>query len=315
MNRETLYSRYIGQFLNPSDFAGNGTVLAVVVTYQPDPFLERNLRALESQTDLVVVVDNGSANVAYVQAVAESVGCRFINNQGNLGVAAAFNQGIATAMNEGYSWVITFDQDSLAPPGLVAGLLDLYRHHPRRNEIGVVAPTHRDRGTGDSYYQRGDRLDEDEGWRIVRSCISSGCLVPTAVYVQIGGLDESLFIDFVDHDFCMRCRAKGLLVLESTRHVLEHSIGAAIARRVLGKRLIFTNHLPVRHYYMTRNQLEVYRRNLGVDFFWSTRGFFFQTVTAVLVLIYEEQRHEKLKAMLEGLRDFFFRRFGARRAQ
>lgn len=254
-------------------------------------------------------------NIAEVACVVAMVDCELICNKTNLGVATAFNQGIRIANKEGFSWVITFDQDSLVPPGLVAGLLDLYRNHPRRNEIGVIAPTHRDRGTGDSYYQRGDRLDEDEGWRIVRSCISSGCLVPTSVYGQIGGLDESLFIDFVDHDFCMRCRAKGLLVLESTRHVLEHSIGAAIARRVLGKRLIFTNHLPVRHYYMTRNQLEVYRRNLGVDFFWAGRGLFFQVVTAVLVLIYEEQRYEKLKAMLEGLRDFFFRRFGARRAQ
>lgn len=298
--------------MNPSDFPTNGNVLAVVVTYQPDQDLERNLRALKSQTALVVVVDNGSTNIVNVASVAESVGCRLIRNQANLGVATAFNQGIAVARDEGFAWVITFDQDSLAPPGLITGLLDLYRNHPRRNEIGIIAPTHRDRGTGDSYYQRGDRLDENEGWRIVRSCISSGCLVPTAVYLQIGGLDESLFIDFVDHDFCMRCRAKGLLVLESTRHVLEHSIGEATARKVLGRRLVFTNHSPLRHYYMTRNQLEVYRRSVRVDFFWVTRGLVLQAITALLVLIYEKQRLAKFGSMLEGIKDFALRRFGPR---
>lgn len=288
-------------------------VFAVVVTYQPDKTLERNLRALQSQVDRVVVVDNGSTNVAGIAAVTEAVGCQLICNEANLGIATAFNQGIAVATKEGFPWVVTFDQDSLVPPRLIAGLLNLYRSHPRRSEIAVITPTHRDRGTGDSYYQRGDRLVEQEGWRIVRSCISSGSLVPTAVYAQVGNLDDRLFIDFVDHDFCMRCRAQGFLVVESTHNILAHSIGAATARQVLGRRLVFTNHLPIRHYYMTRNQLEVYRRNLRVDFFWAVRGLFFQLITGVLVLIYEKDRRLKFWAMLQGVRDFFLRRFGPRR--
>jgi rhamnosyltransferase len=288
------------------------SVLAVVVTYQPDKTLERNLRALRSQVDRVVVVDNGSINIAEVAFVVAAVDCELICNKTNLGVATAFNQGIGVANEEGFPWVITFDQDSLVPPGLVAGLLDLYRTHPRCSEIGVIAPTHRDRGTGDSYYQRGDRLVEQEGWRIVRSCISSGCLVPTAVYAQVGGLDDRLFIDFVDHDFCIRCRARGFLIVESTREVLEHSIGAAVARKVLGRRLVFTNHSPLRHYYMTRNQLEVYRRSMRVDFFWAARGLVLQAITALLVLIYEKQRLAKFRSMLEGMKDFALRRFGPR---
>ena len=89
-------------------------------------------------------------------------------------------------------------------------------------------------------------------------------------------------------------------------------MGARSIRYVLGHRLEFTNHPPQRHYYITRNQLEVYRRSLGVDFFWVVRGIFFQNVTTLLVLIYEEDRFLKLMAILQGAKDFILRRFGPR---
>ncbi len=92
-------------------------------------------------------------------------------------------------------------------------------------------------------------------------------------------------------------------------------MGAASLRYVLGHRLEFTNHSPLRHYYIARNQLEVYRRNLRVDFFWVIRGLFFQVVTAVLVLIYEDDRGLKFQAMLQGAKDFLLRRFGPRLPQ
>lgn len=288
-------------------------ILAVVVTYQPDETLERNLRALRNQSESVLVVDNGSTNSSEVAKVAKATGCRTIFNPTNLGIATAFNQGIAVAANEGFSWVITFDQDSLAPSGLLAGLLNLYRCHPARDLIGVIAPTHRDRATGEGYHQPGDRLVEHDDWRVVRSCISSGSLVPIAVYLKVGVMDEKLFIDCVDHDFCMRCRDNGFLVVESTREILEHSMGAATTRMVFGKPLVFSNHSAERHYYMTRNQLEIYRRCVRIDFYWVIKGFFFQMVTCVLVLLFEEHRSAKLRAMLDGLKDFVLRRFGPRR--
>ena len=77
---------------------------------------------------------------------------------------------------------------------------------------------------------------------------------------------------------------------------------------------MFTNHSPTRRYYMTRNPLAVYGRYFGFDPIWSLRGYAHLLVSTVLVLLYERERKVKLRAVLQGARDFARRRFGPRPA-
>ncbi|HSV35766.1 MAG TPA: glycosyltransferase family 2 protein [Ramlibacter sp.] len=289
-----------------------GRVLAVVVTYHPDASLQRNLAALRAQVAEVVVVDNASANIADVAAAAAAVGCRLVCNEVNVGIARGFNQGIAIAMAEGYDWVATFDQDSLLPAGAIQGLLDMYYSHPKSLDIGAIVPAHRDRNTGRDYYMPKDILQDAGDWRLLRTTISSGALVPASIYRRVGVMDESLFIDFVDHDFFLRCRMQGLLVVEASRQVMEHSLGNAVEKKLSRVRLTLSNHSAMRRYYMTRNQLEVYVRYLRADPFWAVRGLFFLGVSSALVLVFEANRIANFRAMLKGAAHFATRRFGAR---
>lgn len=290
----------------------NNRVLAVVVTYQPDDLLERNLESLREQVDLLLVVDNGSANAGEISAVAARLGCRFIGNLANVGIAAAFNQGIELADREKFAWVAIYDQDSLVPPGAIEELLRLHATHPLKESIGVIATTHQDRGTGLDYRLPGNILEELPDWRRVRVTISSGSLIPTKVFNSIGQFDTSLFIDSVDYDFCMRCRKHGLVIIESRRSVLEHRLGNATVKSLLGKRFVITNHSPMRRYYMTRNQLEVCLRNVRVDLLWAVYGLYVLATSSFFTLIYETDRIAKGRAMLRGVVDFALRRFGRR---
>ena len=69
-------------------------LLGMVVTYHPGSDLCANLAALRAQVDELVVVDNGSRDMAVVERAVAATGSRLIANGRNLGIAAALNQGL-----------------------------------------------------------------------------------------------------------------------------------------------------------------------------------------------------------------------------
>jgi rhamnosyltransferase len=287
-------------------------VLAVVVTYNPGPGLLESLRVLRSQIEHVLVVDNGSGNIDEVRAAAAQAGCTLEENGSNLGIATALNRGVARALEMGVDWLATFDQDSLLPENAIRELLALYARHPQRARIGVIAPGHRDRGTGAGYHFSVDIIEEAADWRVMRGTITSGSMVRREVLRDVGGFREDLFIDSVDHEFCLRLRRHGWLVVEHRGVFLAHSIGEATQHRLLGLRVVCTHHAPVRRYYITRNLLDVALRNLFFDPVWSTKALAQLAAGVITSVTYEEDRAAKLRAILAGARDFLLRRFGKR---
>jgi rhamnosyltransferase len=297
----------------PSPETSGQRIAAVVVTYNPDSTLERNLSAIREQVDLVFVIDNGSAGLAAVERAALSSGCRLVNNGTNLGVAAALNQGVKLARDAGAEWLATFDQDSLVPALALKGLLGVFEAHPGREKIAVLAMGHRDRVTGLPYHAASHVLEQTAQWRAVRATITSGSLVRLAALEKTGLFDERLFIDSVDHDFCLRSRARGLLVVEASDQVMDHSLGNITRHRFFWRTVNCTNHSPLRRYYITRNQLEVIRRHLFTDAVWTTLAAFHLVGASLATILYEPERAAKVAAMAAGVRDFLLRRFGPSR--
>lgn len=287
-------------------------VLAIVVTYNPGPSLLENLRALRAQMEHVLVVDNGSANIDAVRTAAAAAGCSLKENGSNLGIAAALNCGVERAIVSGVTWLATFDQDSFLPDQAIRRLLELHARHPQSKKIGLIAPAHEDRGTQKDYHLPVDIISQTHEWRILRTAITSGSLVHREVLLQVGGFEEHLFIDSVDHEFCLRMRKRGWLVVEHRAVVMPHSIGAATLRRLLGLTIVCTNHAPIRRYYITRNLLEVAMRSFRYDPLWSSKALLQLASGIVASVTFEQERAAKVRAILAGARDFILRRFGKR---
>lgn len=300
----------------PGDMAGRGPpltdVLAAVVTFHPGADLVHNLEALRRQVATVLVIDNGSDDFASVERAALAAGCQVLRNPDNLGIAAALNQAADLARVQGYAWLATFDQDSAVPNGALAGLLAVYADHPDRERIAIMAMSHRDRATSRDYQRASDVLAETPKWRSVRTTITSGSLVRSEALDRVGRFDERLFIDGVDHDFCLRCRRAGLLVIEGAEQVMDHSLGAVSLHRLLGRTIACTNHSPDRRYYITRNSLELSVRYAAFDWVWSLRNAVHLIDASLSALTFEDRRDAKAKAMIQGVRHFAKRRFGPR---
>jgi rhamnosyltransferase len=293
--------------------AKSSKVLAVVVTHHPDADLAARLRAIAEQVGALVVVDNGSPNLAEIEAAASGSGARLTAWPENRGIAAALNAG-AKAMLEGdFTWLAMFDQDSRIPPGAIAALLDLHRVLSAPGQVAILAMSRRDRVTGRDYHRPGDIRQEAETWRAVRTTITSGSLVRREALERVGLFDEQLFIDGVDHDYCLRCRSAGFRVIEAKAVAMDHSIGAITKKRFLGREGVLTHHSADRRYYITRNTLELSRRWLLADPIWALREVIHLLLWNFTAAAFETDRGAKLAAMVEGALHFATRRFGPRR--
>jgi len=128
--------------------------------------------------------------------------------------------------------------------------------------------------------------------------------------IAVGGFDERLFIDYVDHDFCLKLHRRGFRVLQATAAQLLHSLGSMDRRLLVVKRINVTHHVAVRRYYISRNRLVLWQRYRRQEPVWvlrDVRRFFSE---AVYMLLFEREVSKKLRMMARGIRDALNGRLG-----
>ena len=278
------------------------------MTFNPGGGLLENITALRPQVQEVVVVDNGSTDLEPIRQV-EKCGVKVFYNEENLGIAAALNIGMKYALERGYTWVATFDQDSKPPPEFVKRLLEPHDTYPNKDHIAILSPVYRDEATG-TVFQHGEQ--NGEPFQEVVSTMTSGNLVKADALARVGLFEEDLFIDYVDHEFCLRARKSGFRVLESRTAILNHNLGETEKYTKFGLTFHATNHSPLRRYYNARNRLVVYRRYFTSEPRWVLKdvlGFFKEVSKIILV---ERDKEAKLKAVGQGLLHGFTGKMGKR---
>lgn len=275
-------------------------VLAGITLYNPNiERLKENIDAIYSQVEEVVCVDNGSDDFKQIKQLLTSQYPEIvvIQNQKNLGVAKALNQMFAYAKANGFDWVLTLDQDSVCPDNLIKTYREVVS---RLNEfedlrhVGILCPQTVDRNFD-------SRTDHQEKYTLVDKCITSASLTSVKTCETVGGFWEELFIDFVDHDFCAKCKEHGIKILQLNDVQILHELGNGVHHNFLGRRVTALNHSPMRKYYMVRNWIIYMHVHKDVIEYKKERNsyrFFF-----LKTFLFEKQKLEKLKQMRKGRRD------------
>lgn len=270
------------------------SIAGIVLTYHPESATITNIVRLREQVDRVFVVNNSPDEVtrAVLADVAEDPSVTVLDQPGNVGVAAGFNAGIRAAMAESFDFVWIFDQDSTVTPGAIDRLLRAHAEAGPR--AGIVGPALRSATTGVVY-----RREAGTGSREIDVLISSGSLLSRELLETIGLHDEGLFIDYVDHDLCLRARKRGFRNVKAFDALLDHRFGDSHPVRVLGRRIYLADYSPMRQFYATRNRVVVVRRfGLG-RWFWA--DLWFTTKAWTKVVFFERDRPAKIGAALRGL--------------
>ncbi|HEX3156113.1 MAG TPA: glycosyltransferase family 2 protein, partial [Candidatus Angelobacter sp.] len=221
--------------------------------------------------------------------------------------AAGLNIGIRRALpDENYAWIATFDQDSLVSPGYCETMLSAYAFCPFRDEVALIAPRHVLSSKTAAYKPAQDGPTCQE----IPVTLQSGSLFSCSVLKHVGLFDESFFIDYVDFDFCLRVRKKGYRIIEATGATLYHRVGTPTTHTFLNNTCMVFNHSPVRRYYTVRNRLRVYARYFMSDPGWIGHDMWSWLKEIVKLVLFEENRQEKLAYMARGGRDALRGRHG-----
>jgi rhamnosyltransferase len=281
-----------------------GNICAIIVTYFPDAHFKQRLDRIRAQVAKTIIVDNtGTAPDAPsgLQDVGDS---EIIRNAANLGIGEALNQGMVRAQELGYEWAITFDQDSWANPDLVSTLIGIYAEQPTPERVGIIGCNFEEENVGAA----SERFTAGgPAFREITAVITSGSLLCLVTYVRVGPFRSDFFIDFVDHEYCLRLSKLGYKVLSSTQPLMVHALGEGAVLTQFGDdrklAIILTNRSPLRRYYMTRNGLLVAKLYFWVAPRWTLRSVSSLLLFAVLKIPWETGARKKLRATMYGFCD------------
>lgn len=271
-------------------------ILAGIVLYNPDiERLKSNVEIVSGQVNRVVFVDNASENISVVQRIFNS-NVEYIFNKKNEGVAKALNQLFEYAVRNGYDAVLTLDQDTVCMPKLVNRYCVAAE---KLKKFGIITCKVEDRNFGH------DRMDDKQKTYCekVDMCITSGAFCSVKAYEKTVGFDNSMFIDSVDFDYCIKLRKAGFSIFRLNYIGILHEVGHGKKIRVLWRDFFVFNHKPSRHYYMARNDIYLARVHGKYNPMW--RVFIREIRDFMFVVLYEQDKVKKMKARLKGIQDGF----------
>lgn len=286
---------------------------AVVVCFHPPPGLAERLLPLSSDLRRIVLVDNGPAesHAALAASLTHVPNLEIIANGRNLGIAAALNQGLQTLAAGGIRWALLLDHDSRPSSSMLNLLLDAAQQEGAADaaafvpEIRYALPEIVCRWPvtppGSRYRFKRISSRAMRGPTAVDLAISSGMLLDLDKIQQLGWFRSGMFIDLVDTELCLRARRHGYRVMAVPNAVLGHALGDVRRGKLLGIFPVYpTHHSPIRHYYLARNRVHLWKLYGRVFPSWAFYEFVSGVKLLLKSLIYEPDRWPKLRVTLLG---------------
>lgn len=277
-------------------------IAAVVVLYQPKKYIFDNIQSYYDFVDLVIVIDNSERPDNEIKEwLASKNKIHTVLNRSNLGIGKALNSGCEIAISKGFQWILTMDQDSSFSSDIISRYLECFEKLDGSEKAAIISPIH-----------ISSPIDPEHPCIAEETThvMTSGNLLNLTAYRCIGGFNESLFIDEVDHDYCLRARLKKYSIIEMPHVYLFHELGEEVEIRKNGQSIKTRTHSPLRFYYITRNRLYIWRRYSR--HFPSAEPIGLTNIAKPLLfaLLYHDQKLHRLYHIGRGIYHFLIGRYG-----
>ncbi len=213
----------------PGDSHGGPRLAVVVLAWNAREEVLRCLASLRGEMrpgDLVILVDNASAD-GTAEAVRErEPAVRVVVNGANLGYAGGMNTGLRLALaDSGVGLVLVLNQDTVVPPGTLAALLGAAARRPAFDSFQPLLVRIDERGAEGAIDSAGQRLHRVPGasdW-LAGEAVAAAPRTESEVFGpcgaaalfradslrRVGLFDEEHFLIFEDVDLAFRLRLAG----------------------------------------------------------------------------------------------------------
>lgn len=282
----------------------------IMVLYNPDWNVTKEaIHSLADQVDKLVVVDNSPEEID-ANLLEDLNNIIYLPMGKNLGIAAAQNIGIRYLKDMNFDLILFSDQDSYTPANLVDRLFEGFKLLKSKNiEIAVVGSRAINKQTGLPYPAKSKEIGVPvEFTEINCNCDITECysvrssvsLIPMRSFLKVGGFDEELFIDGVDHEWCWRawhCCGLRSFIVEKAQ--IDHMLGEG-DKKIVGKRVSIPSAFRV--YYQFRNFLWLSKRSYTPKF-WIKKNKKKYLVKAFYFPLMISPRLQYFRNIYKGIKD------------
>lgn len=219
----------------------------VVVLYNPDKTIIDKMGTYCDYFKKVILVDNSDEDKSNLFTNDKIV---YIPLMKNMGIAHALNIGVRKAKDLGFKWVMTLDQDSMISKDCITQLLGTIKSVECDEDIAIVSANYEP-----------EKYPPESGVKEVHFVITSGTVMNTKVFEEVGDFIDDMFIDAVDYEYCYRCISDGYRILRDNKALFTHKLGNPTYVNGIECR----NYPAFRYYFITRNNLivsKMYRKVL-----------------------------------------------------
>jgi rhamnosyltransferase len=269
-------------------------VYSIVVLYNPSTENIANFNKIAAISNKVILVDNSTSISDLGTDVALNI--EYCKNDTNIGLSKALNLGIKRCMAAAdCTHIALFDQDSTPDDSMFVNLLAQLDKADK--DVVAVSPQIID--------IKKEKVDTVQEVDVVDVVITSGSLYAKDAFEKVGLMDETLFIDYIDYEWCLRAKFKGFKILRVYNAHLNHNMGDSFVRFLGMSKPLHTNRM--RHFYIVRNQLIMLNRDY-ISFKWKCTHIikFFYRIPGYIVL--SNNKVDTTKIIAKAIGDFFTNR-------
>lgn len=285
-------------------------ICAVVVLYNPDKKVIKNIYSYAQELDGLYIYDNSTQkNISIIEELKKIPNTEYLDKKNNNGLAKAFNEVAALARNAGYTWMVTFDQDSIAENGMINAMREFCDSSYCDGNIAIITPVINDIDES--------KITQERYCTYFDKVIQSGAMHNLKIMDMVGNYDEELFIDLVDYEFCTRCIVNGYKIVKLSNALLMHNQQDDLVEQIFveGTEIFINKFSPDRYYYRLRNAKYCYDKYKE-----SYPLYALDCQNTIMKLIplqikYDRNVKENKEAVEQAIADYEKAQFGKRRKQ
>jgi len=272
----------------------------LVIVYNPNIELPLNVRTYIDFVDVLYIVDNseGPTIPTVLALTKESNKIHYVKNKGNEGIASGLNLGGKLAQSNGYNWLLTMDQDTSFNDHR---FFDDFYGFNGKDKVAIFSPNH---------YAVKNSSTVNSNYREVLVTMTSANLLNLEIFQKLGGFLDKLFIDQVDHEYCLRANTYNYKVIVFDQTSINHNLGVKTEVRYKKKIKDVVLHSSNRLYYISRNTLFVAKSYFKFYPVFSIRLLYYLFEILYRNYFNSTERKTVLKAILLGFTDFKRNRYG-----
>ncbi len=263
-------------------------IAGVVVWYNPSLEDKKNIESYLSSLQKLYIIDNSEKENSYIA----NDKIKYICNKENKGIAYALNKGAELALSDGFSWLLTMDQDTKLKNEKLLKLIEYTKE--ASEDIGIICPWLITKLHIDKPNQKIDYPIDT---------MTSVNLLNLKVYKLVGPFMDDLFIDGVDMEYCLRLRKYKYKIMRINTIEVEHNLGNIVYKKFFHKNMLCMNHSYVRYYYRVRNYHYIYDMYKDLEPEYCNSIIKFRAMLWC-AFFYEKDSLKKVRAMWDGYKDY-----------